>query len=180
MKSLRRRDALGFFGGHLPLIGRVRLLDIDGDQGRFVGMLSDDLEETRTRAPQTRSGKAPDDEDERLLANAQLQRTPCPIDSTRSDTESDRCNSIGHGVRSTQLDRTRGLLGSKPRSPNNDPRPSAWSAGPGARRSPTFSPHTASPPPPSGAPAGSRASSRSASIAPRTTSARGRRAWGAR
>ena len=36
----------------------------------------------------------------------------------------------------------------------------------------TFSAHTASPPPPSRTPAGSRASSRRASIAPRTTSAR--------
>ena len=39
--------------------------------------------------------------------------------------------------------------------------------------------HTASPPPPSRTPAGSRASSRHASIAPRTTSARGPLAWGA-
>src|SRR5439155_1299552 len=36
----------------------------------------------------------------------------------------------------------------------------------------TFSAHTASPPPPSRTPAGSRTSSRYASIAPRTTSAR--------
>src|SRR5262249_5622843 len=43
----------------------------------------------------------------------------------------------------------------------------------------TFSAHTASPPPPSRTPAGSRASSRYASIAPRTTSARGPLAWAA-
>src|SRR6266446_2718068 len=43
----------------------------------------------------------------------------------------------------------------------------------------TFSAHTASPPPPSRTPAGSRASSRHASIVPRTTSARGPLAWGA-
>src|SRR6267154_6625133 len=43
----------------------------------------------------------------------------------------------------------------------------------------TFSAHTASPPPPSRTPAGSRASSRHASIAPRTTSARGPPGWGA-
>jgi len=42
-----------------------------------------------------------------------------------------------------------------------------------------FSAHTASPPPPSRTPAGSRASSRHASIALRTTSARGPRAWAA-
>jgi hypothetical protein len=41
----------------------------------------------------------------------------------------------------------------------------------------TFSAHTASPPPPSRTPAGSQASSRHASIAPRTTSARGPLAW---
>src|SRR5258707_2178774 len=41
----------------------------------------------------------------------------------------------------------------------------------------TFSAHTASPPPPSRTPAGSRASSRHASIAPRTTSAHGPLAW---
>src|SRR5580692_9703790 len=40
-----------------------------------------------------------------------------------------------------------------------------------------FSAHTASPPPPSRTPAGSRAPSRHASIAPRTTSARGPIAW---
>jgi hypothetical protein len=39
--------------------------------------------------------------------------------------------------------------------------------------------HTASPPPPSRTPAGSRASSRYASIAPRTTSARGPQVWAA-
>src|SRR5262249_23261257 len=44
----------------------------------------------------------------------------------------------------------------------------------------TFSAHTASPPPPSRTPVGSRASSRYASIAPRTTSAHGPLAWGAR
>src|ERR1700739_2857999 len=43
----------------------------------------------------------------------------------------------------------------------------------------TFSAHTASPPPPRRTPAGSRALSRPASIAPRTTSARGRLAWAA-
>src|SRR5437867_9236099 len=43
----------------------------------------------------------------------------------------------------------------------------------------TFSAHTALPPPPSRTPAGSRASSRHASIAPRTTSARGPLAWAA-
>src|SRR5262245_14140272 len=43
----------------------------------------------------------------------------------------------------------------------------------------TFSAHTASPPPPSRTPAGSRASSRYASTAPRTTSARGPLAWAA-
>src|ERR687887_321532 len=43
----------------------------------------------------------------------------------------------------------------------------------------TFSAHTASPPPPSRTPAGSRASSRYASIAPRTTSAHGPLAWAA-
>src|SRR4029453_11758055 len=43
----------------------------------------------------------------------------------------------------------------------------------------TFSAHTASPPPPSRTPAGSRASSRQASIAPRTTSAHGPLAWAA-
>src|SRR5260221_57422 len=43
----------------------------------------------------------------------------------------------------------------------------------------TFSARTASPLPPSRTPAGSRASSRHASIAPRTTSARGPRAWDA-
>src|SRR2546429_4506316 len=43
----------------------------------------------------------------------------------------------------------------------------------------TFSAHTASPPPPSRTPAGSRASSRHASIAPRTTPARGPLAWAA-
>src|SRR5215471_4535456 len=42
-----------------------------------------------------------------------------------------------------------------------------------------FSAHTASPPPPSRTPAGSRASSRHASIARRTTSARGPLAWAA-
>src|SRR5207244_2214872 len=41
----------------------------------------------------------------------------------------------------------------------------------------TFSAHTASPPRPSRTPAGSRASSRHASIAPRTTSARDPLAW---
>src|ERR1041385_6801815 len=41
----------------------------------------------------------------------------------------------------------------------------------------TFSAHTASPPPPSRTPAGLRASSREASIAPRITSARGPPAW---
>ena len=41
----------------------------------------------------------------------------------------------------------------------------------------TFSAHTASPPPPSRTPAGPRASSRHASIAPRTTSAHGPLAW---
>src|ERR1039457_922182 len=64
-----------------------------------------------------------------------------------------------------------------------------WKAGPGLLHdaadsgltSPmaTFSAHTASPPPPSRTPAGSRASSRHASIAPRTTSARGPLAWAA-
>src|ERR1700737_1805682 len=44
----------------------------------------------------------------------------------------------------------------------------------------TFSARTASPLPPSRTPAGSRASSRHASITPRTTSARGPRAWDAR
>src|SRR5215207_4607665 len=44
----------------------------------------------------------------------------------------------------------------------------------------TFSAHTASPPPPSRTPAGSRASSRHASIPPRTTSAHGPLAWDAR
>src|SRR5262249_35293867 len=44
----------------------------------------------------------------------------------------------------------------------------------------TFSAHTASPPPRSRTPAGPRASSRHASIAPRTTSAHGPRAWAAR
>src|SRR5215213_5498767 len=39
--------------------------------------------------------------------------------------------------------------------------------------------HTASPPPPSRTPAGSRASNRHASIAPRTTSAHGPLAWAA-
>src|SRR5262249_13798913 len=48
------------------------------------------------------------------------------------------------------------------------------------RHQATFSAHTASPQPPSRAPAGSRASSRHASIAPRTTSAHGPLAWGAR
>src|SRR5687768_11750327 len=43
----------------------------------------------------------------------------------------------------------------------------------------TFSAHTALPPPRSRTPAGSRASSRYASIAPRTTSAHGPLAWGA-
>src|SRR5437763_13864989 len=43
----------------------------------------------------------------------------------------------------------------------------------------TFSAHTASPPPPSRTPAGSRASSRYASTTPRTTSARGPLAWAA-
>src|SRR5437867_13080563 len=43
----------------------------------------------------------------------------------------------------------------------------------------TFSVHTASPPPPSRTPAGSRASSRHTSIAPRTTSAHGPLAWAA-
>src|SRR5438132_14250724 len=43
----------------------------------------------------------------------------------------------------------------------------------------TFSARTASPLPPSRTPAGSRASGRHASIAPRTTSARGPRAWDA-
>jgi hypothetical protein len=43
----------------------------------------------------------------------------------------------------------------------------------------TFSAHTASPPPPSRTPADSRASSRHALIAPRTTSARGPPAWAA-
>jgi len=43
----------------------------------------------------------------------------------------------------------------------------------------TFSTRTASPPPPSRTPAGSRASSRHASIVRRTTSARGPRAWAA-
>src|SRR5712692_10246557 len=43
----------------------------------------------------------------------------------------------------------------------------------------TFSAHTASPPPPGRTPAGSRASSRHASIAPRTTSAHGPLAWAA-
>jgi len=43
----------------------------------------------------------------------------------------------------------------------------------------TFSAHTASPPPPSRTPAGSRASSRHAAIAPRTTSAHGPLAWAA-
>src|SRR5690242_14244111 len=43
----------------------------------------------------------------------------------------------------------------------------------------TFAAHTASPPPPSRTPAGSRASSRCTSIAPRTTSGHGPRAWGA-
>src|SRR2546428_8635570 len=43
----------------------------------------------------------------------------------------------------------------------------------------TFSAHTASPPPPSRTPAGLRASSRHASIAPRTTSAHGPLAWAA-
>src|SRR6267143_4410446 len=43
----------------------------------------------------------------------------------------------------------------------------------------TFSAHTALPPPPSRTPAGSRASSRHASIVPRTTSARGPLAWAA-
>src|SRR5438874_6092110 len=47
------------------------------------------------------------------------------------------------------------------------------------RRIATFSAHTASPPPPSRTPAGLRASSRHASIAPRTTSARGPLAWAA-
>jgi hypothetical protein len=48
------------------------------------------------------------------------------------------------------------------------------------RRPPaTFSARTALPPPPSRTPAGSRASSRHASIAPRTTSARGPQAWDA-
>src|SRR6476659_9294672 len=43
----------------------------------------------------------------------------------------------------------------------------------------TFSAHTASPPPPSRTPTGSRALGRHASIAPRTTSARGPLAWAA-
>src|SRR5512134_1722214 len=43
----------------------------------------------------------------------------------------------------------------------------------------TFSAHTASPPPPTRTPPGSRASSRYASIAPRTTSAHGPLAWAA-
>src|SRR5207247_9668360 len=43
----------------------------------------------------------------------------------------------------------------------------------------TFSAHTASPPPPSRTPADLRDSSRHASIAPRTTSARGPLAWAA-
>src|SRR5438067_10934798 len=43
----------------------------------------------------------------------------------------------------------------------------------------TLSAHTASPPPPSQTPAGSRASGRDASIAPRTKSARGPLAWAA-
>src|SRR5829696_7648847 len=43
----------------------------------------------------------------------------------------------------------------------------------------TFSAHSASPPPPSRTPAGSQASSRYASIAPRTTSAHGPPAWAA-
>src|SRR6266550_8165540 len=43
----------------------------------------------------------------------------------------------------------------------------------------TFWAHTASPPPPSRTPAGSRASSRDASIAPRTTSAHGPLTWAA-
>src|SRR5262249_51314015 len=43
----------------------------------------------------------------------------------------------------------------------------------------TFSAHTASPPPPSRTPAGSRASSRHTLIAPRTTSAHGPLAWAA-
>src|SRR5438132_8059205 len=47
------------------------------------------------------------------------------------------------------------------------------------RRIATFSAHTASPPPPSRTPAGLRASSRHALIAPRTTSARGPLAWAA-
>src|SRR5438046_1345763 len=44
---------------------------------------------------------------------------------------------------------------------------------------PTFSAHIASPPPPSRTPAGSRASSQYALIAPRTTSAHGPLAWAA-
>ena len=43
----------------------------------------------------------------------------------------------------------------------------------------TFAAHTASPPPPSRTPAGSRASSRRASIAPRTTWAHGPLTWAA-
>src|SRR5688572_956431 len=43
----------------------------------------------------------------------------------------------------------------------------------------TFSAHTASPPPPSRTPAGPRASSRHASIAPRTTSVHGLLFWDA-
>src|SRR4029453_9761038 len=44
----------------------------------------------------------------------------------------------------------------------------------------TFSAHTASPPPPSRTPAGSRASSRHASLTPRTTSGHGPLPWDAR
>src|SRR5262245_7635260 len=49
----------------------------------------------------------------------------------------------------------------------------------GLRALATFSIHTVSPPPPSRTPAGSRASSRHTSIAPRTTSAHGPLAWDA-
>src|SRR5438067_13005663 len=67
----------------------------------------------------------------------------------------------------------------RPTSPASFPALTTRLSGAALRRIATFSAHTASPPPPSRTPAGLRASSRHASIAPRTTSARGPLAWAA-
>jgi hypothetical protein len=112
----------------------------------------------------------------RSLAATMLHSRPNAPAKLRANQQ-ERARSTRNPQLARQLQRS---LASSEETP--DYRQIGRSCGPCRRRvrpMATVSAHTASPPPPSRTPAGSRASSRHASIAPRTTSAHGPLAWGA-